>query len=243
MFNNLTVSSSSEYDRMSSAAPFVGGFRPIVQGSFYKPNHASVNSLSAPDLPMPLGMASPYADRPQSLTMQMALRPEQSVPQVNRIHSNPLPSFNLTEEAKLWGPEPLKSISTVGSHASVSAPIKSNKSEVSSTISTPSRRVGHVRCSGITKAGKRCNRTVKAKASVPVHALEDDNEMNQQFCYQHTKELLVPTGFYARKNREWVKFEGMPPVINLFGFCTLELPMLQTGFLLICNPKPKFLCA
>jgi len=58
-------------------------------------------------------------------------------------------------------------------------------------------------CSGVTKAGQRCTRMVKIE--------DDDDESEERFCHQHSKELLGPSGFYARKNGEWVKFDDWIP--------------------------------
>jgi len=36
----------------------------------------------------------------------------------------------------------------------------------------------------------------------------DDEECIPRFCYQHTDEVLSPTGYYAKKTGNWVSFEG-----------------------------------
>jgi len=38
----------------------------------------------------------------------------------------------------------------------------------------------------------------------------DDSDSLPKFCHQHSKELMSPSGYYSRKNGEWVKFEGDP---------------------------------
>ncbi|KAK0210216.1 hypothetical protein DFS33DRAFT_1291476 [Desarmillaria ectypa] len=62
-------------------------------------------------------------------------------------------------------------------------------------------------CSGVTKAGRRCTRQVKnGGAALPGV---------ERFCFQHTKELLDPTGFYARsqgaEGPEWIDFADYIP--------------------------------
>ncbi|KAK0487936.1 hypothetical protein IW261DRAFT_1655804 [Armillaria novae-zelandiae] len=63
------------------------------------------------------------------------------------------------------------------------------------------------RCSGVTKAGRRCARQVKNRG-VALPGVE-------RFCFQHTKGLLNPTGFYARRKGtqapEWVEFADYIP--------------------------------
>ena len=36
----------------------------------------------------------------------------------------------------------------------------------------------------------------------------DDGDSLPKFCHQHSKELMLPSGYYSRKNGEWVQFEG-----------------------------------
>jgi hypothetical protein len=189
----------------------VGGFNPGYSRP-YAPNHSPIASStvplhfssSAPNLPKPIPMAmpSPFSDYPQSLTMQMALLPpDDSRLGSARPHSNPtFPSAT----------KPNSSTSTLerppyGTQASISTPIKSAKSESSSTVSTPSGKAGQEQCSGVTKAGKRCTRMVKTRAFDPD---ENDSSSIPRFCHQHSKELLGPSGYYARKTGEWVKFDG-----------------------------------
>jgi hypothetical protein len=38
---------------------------------------------------------------------------------------------------------------------------------------------------------------------------DGDSTSIPRFCHQHIKELLGPSGYYARKTGEWVEFEGM----------------------------------
>lgn len=40
---------------------------------------------------------------------------------------------------------------------------------------------------------------------------EEDDPPIEVFCFQHTKELLGPSGYYARKDGKWVKFEDWIP--------------------------------
>lgn len=67
------------------------------------------------------------------------------------------------------------------------------------------KKPGQEQCSGVTKAGKRCTRMVRARQA---NDSEDSDSAIPRFCYQHSKELMAPSGYYARKNGVWVKFEG-----------------------------------
>ncbi|KAK0220646.1 hypothetical protein IW262DRAFT_1272953, partial [Armillaria fumosa] len=66
----------------------------------------------------------------------------------------------------------------------------------------------NTQCSGVTKAGRRCMQQVKNRG-VMLPGVE-------QFCFQHTKGLLNPTGFYAQRKGtqvpEWVEFADYIPL-------------------------------
>lgn len=71
-----------------------------------------------------------------------------------------------------------------------------------------------MQCAGTTKAGKQCSRMVKTAPALS-QKLDDGDDSDEEtnaplevFCYQHTKELLVSSGCYARKNGEWIDFSG-----------------------------------
>ncbi|KZT20283.1 DUF1766-domain-containing protein [Neolentinus lepideus HHB14362 ss-1] len=66
-----------------------------------------------------------------------------------------------------------------------------------------------VQCSGITKAGKRCSRTVKLGSRL--EELEEDGEVIR-YCHQHSKEIMSPSGFYSRKTgSDFIKFADWIP--------------------------------
>lgn len=61
-------------------------------------------------------------------------------------------------------------------------------------------------CSAITKAGKRCTRLVKTG---PALIYQSPGVLLDRFCFQHTKDVLQPTGFYSHaKDNTWVTFAG-----------------------------------
>ncbi|PPQ86871.1 hypothetical protein CVT25_012590 [Psilocybe cyanescens] len=211
-FNDLTISKNHSYAPNPS---FVGGFNPTfpgVQDSPYAATSASSNSpqhgnsASAPNLPPPMAMPTPHSDYPQSLMMQMALRPEAGSP-VARPYSNPIPtSTNIS-----LNPPSISSRPVVRPSASPLGGRKSNKSDASSTISTSSQKSGQQRCAGITKADKRCNRMVKIKSSAYVP--DDDGDEIELFCFQHQKEILTPSGCHRPCKDEivFVKFDDWIP--------------------------------
>ncbi len=144
----------------------------------------------------------PTAIAQQSLTMQMALRPPDA-PLV-RPQSNPVP-FAVSAPSSVPG-------RPTGKPASVPAtPIKNSKSDSASSASdvgSPARKAGQDQCAGVTKAGKRCTRMVKARPTLESIDSDDSEQGIPRFCHQHAKELMTPSGYYSRKNGEWVKFEG-----------------------------------
>ncbi|TRM62760.1 hypothetical protein BD626DRAFT_548577 [Schizophyllum amplum] len=79
--------------------------------------------------------------------------------------------------------------------------------------SPPRKAVGTaVQCAGFTRAGPRCTRLVKTgPALAAMQGSDDDDEAILRFCFQHSKEVLQPTGFYARKNGTWVDFKDWIP--------------------------------
>ena len=186
----------------------MGGFNPNYSAIPLPrpPNHASSAvplhfSSSAPNLPKPtqMPMPSPPSGYPQSLTMQMALLPPVDSASA-RPHSNP--TFPVT---KLNSSASTPATPHYGTPAFFAPPIRRNSSEVSSTSSTPSRKAGQEQCSGVTKAGKRCTRMVR---TARFDSDGTDSSSIPRFCYQHSKELLGPSGYYARKTGEWVNFDG-----------------------------------
>ncbi|KAF8520155.1 hypothetical protein BU17DRAFT_46876 [Hysterangium stoloniferum] len=105
------------------------------------------------------------------------------------------------------------------SSTDVSPPLASPRPPHKRSASTPSsptltdsgRSNPAAQCSGTTKSGKRCTRTVRAVPLVSVFAPES-SEPVERFCYQHAKEIMEPTGFYShKKNGGWVEFSEWIP--------------------------------
>ncbi|KDQ12363.1 hypothetical protein BOTBODRAFT_113261 [Botryobasidium botryosum FD-172 SS1] len=90
--------------------------------------------------------------------------------------------------------------------ASSISPPSPTASEAPSSGSPPADTI---QCGGVTKSGKQCSRLIKT-----VHPLSfiSPGVPIERYCFQHTKELLLPTGFYSRaKPTEWIKFEDWIP--------------------------------
>ena len=172
---------------------FVGGFDP--RNIFGSDTYTASPSYARP-MVMPV---------PHSLTMQMALEPVQDnnllfCAQSNQLLPSPRPQMNTNSISSSSRPDK--------SAISISTPTNTN-SEVSSTQSTTSKKSGAQRCAGVTKVGQRCSRMVKTGNTLLLDSEDEDGSMLlPRFCFQHTKEILGPSGYYARKNGEWVKFEG-----------------------------------
>ncbi|KAF8163191.1 hypothetical protein B0H34DRAFT_650015 [Crassisporium funariophilum] len=102
-------------------------------------------------------------------------------------------------------------------------------SEVSSAVTTPSETPDPEQCAGVTKAGKRCTRKVKTGPALLSPDIDDapgQSTSLPRFCHQHTKELLGPSGYYARKNGEWVTFEDwIPPYLQQATQVSLRVEM------------------
>lgn len=179
---------------MQSPHPgFVGGFQPLPRPP-----------------PMPLPYTGP------SLTMQHALRPADTpasglgVPHTpHRPHSAPevpphrMPAPSHTPDFNYPSPN---SVAPTTTGRPPFTPPKPQRKRASSTPPDPSAPP-ETQCSGVTKAGKRCTRQVKNGGPAYPGV--------ERFCFQHTKDLLVPTGFYARRNGkggpEWVEFADYIP--------------------------------
>lgn len=190
-------------------------------------------------------MPVPFVPYPgqQSLTMQFALRPDSS-----DFVSIPLPPFkpqrlsgqHSSPSSPVFGPSTPTNLSPSTSPtrpSRLSTPTKLANASISSAsrISTPSGKTGQTQCAGITKAGKRCTRQVKT--DLAGDDAEDEEENVPRFCYQHTTEILVPSGYYSRKNGTWVPFKGKirRKYTNFHPNVRLE----QHGYLPICSRQLK----
>lgn len=201
---------------------------------------SSFESSKRPASSNPPQMPAPRIPSNQhSLTMQMALlpandstttsipmfhiSPPQLIPEQStssfRSFSRPLGRTEYTGPSisapSLAPPHPRSASgfpSSAPSTPSIPRPtLKSGHSDPTSDKPTVIENLAQCQCAGITKAGKRCTRTVKNGAALSQYIVKDnggDEPPLERFCFQHAKEVLGPSGYYARKNGEWLNFEG-----------------------------------
>ncbi|RDB21253.1 hypothetical protein Hypma_011496 [Hypsizygus marmoreus] len=219
-FDALALSNTQPYHPDPS---FIGGFNPLYAPASHQQSHSSPSLfpvLPKPtSLPRPPAMPKPYehASGTPSLTMQIALHPEGEPftshrPRPLRPFSTPvLPSSSIYPSAPT-------SSSTKPSQTSATPP-KPKRPRASSTSTSSNSTAASQQCAGVTKAGKRCARQVKSGPPLSQYTIEDHGEITssaiERFCFQHTKELLGPSGYYARKDGEWVTFgDWIPPYLQ-----------------------------
>ncbi|KAK0458556.1 uncharacterized protein EV420DRAFT_1543096, partial [Desarmillaria tabescens] len=164
-----------------------------------RPSHATTHSFIGGFKPLPRPPAMQMPQPAVSLTMRHALNLPEDPP---RAHSAPeIPRRQYAVPSSTPGspsPSARTSASAAGS--------KTGRPRASSTPPDPNAPPD-TQCSGVTKAGRRCTRQVKnGGAALPGV---------ERFCFQHTKELLDPSGFYARRKgaegSEWVDFADYIP--------------------------------
>ncbi|KAK7049375.1 hypothetical protein VNI00_005976 [Paramarasmius palmivorus] len=233
-FDALALSGSKPN---ASDPSFVGGFNPYSQPQ-------RTNGSRPPPIPMP----EPH--RKSSLTMQYALKPPDSAPNLQvpnyasgsppsrpysapnfpkPVYANaypatsPLPSNPSTPNvyAGSQSVSPTKPLPSINTSTGGKPGKKPNRPRASSTPPSPSPNTsgasGQIQCSGVTKAGKRCTRVVKNGPALTgvMGSNTIGGQTIERFCFQHTKEILIPTGFYARKQstktQEWIDFADFIP--------------------------------
>ena len=202
--DNLSLSDG----RNQSDPSFVGGFHPRYGPSAGKKTQLDVESNNTPlftrPLPVPPAMPIPEApkSRQQSLTMQMALRPSNEEIR-SPYSSTPLPHPRTVPPAFV---APV-AVSASAPRPRVHTPTKPQRPRAASSPVVSSSPSIIVQCAGITQENERCTRRFKVG---PALCDNDDHDPLpvDRFCFQHARELLVPSGFFSRKTRDWVEFNG-----------------------------------
>ena len=162
-------------------------------------------------IPVPPAMPTPEVpkNRQQSLTMQVALRPleEEKLPP---HQYTPPPVFPY-----IVSPGPSAPMSASASATHLTPPVlhttlvKPQRHRAASSPITPSSLSLSEQCAGVTKAGRRCSRQVKSSPALSIsYDGRGGSPPIERFCFQHTKELLMPSGYYSRKNGDWINFPG-----------------------------------
>lgn len=203
----------------NSDSNFVGGFSP----GYSMPTRPPQSIAPTPPLPRPPAQFAPpnvsgpsqrprppsmplpetSHSAPQSLTMQMALRPPHEQNGFLSPHTAARPSTTGNVSA------PNLNIRHSLPSTPNPKPTRRRASSVTSSGSTSTAQ----QCAGITKAGKRCTRQVKNGPALSKTYDPVESDEVERFCFQHSKELLVPSGFYARKNGEWIDFDSTSSTI------------------------------
>ncbi|XP_006458443.1 hypothetical protein AGABI2DRAFT_134173 [Agaricus bisporus var. bisporus H97] len=104
-------------------------------------------------------------------------------------------------------------------------PVKLSLSSGSSPsqISSPSHQTCLVQCSGFTKAQKQCARMIKTDSLIG-----DSSRQIERFCHQHTKEVLINSGYYSKRNDNWVDFNlWICPYLQESTQATLRAEMVK----------------
>lgn len=224
---------------ISSNTPFVGGFN-LGHSAEGKPPLYHASSDPPPSMPTPFG-SPPGGKQSLTMQMALSPNGPYIPPTRPYSAPAPFTDSELDEIRPVINPstptKPSKkprpssaskpSSGRPSSSSPTPSPSKASGSKQStSKQSTPQRpaRVkanssdDQVQCSGITKAGKQCTRKVKTAPALAEIEGDDSDDSDddsapklERFCHQHSKELLLPTGCYARKNGEWVVFTDWIP--------------------------------
>ncbi|KAH8833902.1 hypothetical protein DL96DRAFT_1666885 [Flagelloscypha sp. PMI_526] len=158
---------------------------PYNGGGHHRP------SASTSDLPSP-GFAFSPATSPQ--------------PSPAKPSRPPKPSAASTPSTPAKTPSP-----SVGT-SSKPTPTKPKRRRASSDITQSKTTGDQNRCAGIKKDGERCTRTVKNGPALASQLDDDESGEIERFCHQHSKEIFNgQSGFYARKNGQWLEFEDWIP--------------------------------
>ncbi|TFK46013.1 DUF1766-domain-containing protein [Heliocybe sulcata] len=155
--------------------------------------------VSAPSTPPP---AKPHTSRPSDQLKPPRPGPSHPSHPVSDSAVKPAAVHPSSPQAK---PKPTVSVSPLHRPGRKRANSSPPQSPVVSSSNEDS-----VQCSGVTKSGKRCSRTVKLGGS-GLDELEEDGEVIR-YCHQHSKEIMTPSGFYSRKTgSDFIKFADWIP--------------------------------
>ncbi|KAG9083882.1 hypothetical protein FS749_005668 [Ceratobasidium sp. UAMH 11750] len=158
-------------------------------------------SMPRPDLQQPYGASAP------SVLPEPVTPPRSTVPWPPPSLQPSTTTYRPQSDPYLNGfstPQPPRPAPPMSPPASTPAPSRQRAASVPPTDTIPDNQ-----CSAITKAGKRCTRQVK---SGPALLYQSPGVLLDRFCFQHTKDVLQPTGFYSHaKDNTWVTFEDWIP--------------------------------
>ncbi|PCH38440.1 hypothetical protein WOLCODRAFT_65061 [Wolfiporia cocos MD-104 SS10] len=171
---------------------------------------------------MPLPQSNHYPDTPQPQPRPSATGPLRRPHSDSKPYPHPAPSATQAQPPATPsrpqprpppGSAPPKSTTSKPSPSPLKVPTTARPransnptSPVSAVAPTPPPAAeAKVRCSGMTKAGKQCNRMVVTRP--PLGSVHPDVDVElERFCHQHVKELLKPPQF-PTKAGTWIDFE------------------------------------
>ncbi|KAG8707999.1 hypothetical protein FRC09_001500, partial [Ceratobasidium sp. 395] len=158
-------------------------------------------SMPRPDIQQPYGSSAP------SVLPEPSTPPRSTAPWPPPGIQASTTSYRPQTDPYLNGfstPQPPRPAPPMSPPASTPAPARQRSSSVPPTNTIPDNQ-----CSAITKAGKRCTRQVK---SGPALLYQSPGVLLDRLCFQHTKDVLQPTGFYSHaKDNTWITFEEWIP--------------------------------
>ncbi|QRV86156.1 hypothetical protein RhiJN_14174 [Ceratobasidium sp. AG-Ba] len=189
-------------------------------------------SMPRPDVQQPYGASAP------SLLPQPSTPPRHAAPWPANLQPSG-GSYRPSSDPYLNGfstPQPARPAPPMSPPADTSAP---GRQRASSVPPTPTSATPDNQCSAITKSGKRCTRQVK---SGPALLYQSPGVLLERFCFQHTKDVLQPTGFYSHaKDNTWVTFaEWIPEYLQPETQASLRAEMEKPASL---ADKPGYIYA
>ena len=187
---------------------------------------------------------------PQSMTMQMALDDDTSLPFISP-HSTPqlpLSTFQLPSRPTSKPPGPIRKSSasapptstdqndrfqcaaTTQAKKRCTRIVKTGDNQGQDSPDLPrychqhKKENDQFQCAATTQANKRCTRIVKTGDNQ-----DQDSPDLPRYCFQHKKNVLKPSGYYSGRNGEFVEFDCERNIKKLTIFCWV-IPCDQVGF-------------
>ena len=159
------------------------------------PTLSDLHAASSP----PITVFHPSQSTPTFLYGSSSSTTPSSVPPI--MVPQPIPAVARPTLGGLAAPLPPPSLQSGHHHRASSAP-------PTPTTSGTENSGSEYQCSGITKAGKRCTRMVKAAHPLMMQTSVSAGEI-ERYCHQHIKDVLGPSGCYVGGDgSKWVEFSG-----------------------------------
>ncbi|KDQ59582.1 hypothetical protein JAAARDRAFT_126901 [Jaapia argillacea MUCL 33604] len=178
---------------------------PSASGSPYTPTRSDTSNI-----PRPRPHPDPHSAPPPS-KLDPPTSPHQRPPHTRPHSDSALPPPAPQLASSISSPPRYRPLTTKPSPGLATPPnrgpraVSTPTTPISASTSSPTRGTnGTVQCSGYTATGKQCTRQVKLS--------DVDVGGGEKFCHQHTKVLMVPSGFFSRKGgSDWIGFKDWIP--------------------------------